>query len=522
MIHRIFILGALIALLSPPPAHATPKQYPYKAVATVGMITDIVRNVAGDKAQVEGLIGEGVDPHLYKPTRRDLIALRQADIIFYNGLMLEGKMADVLTKIAREKPVYAVTEGIQELPVIDVEALQDQLEVQNAIYQAMMERLQKEMTPVALREPNARIVDMASPSIVKGENNVYLSTATVQVLLQEPNTLDGATTLPVMQGIPESPALTSVVIDRLSPEDQAILVKPYSGMSIDAVLTKNLQIKQIQETWLLTFFYAHPDDPQLAAKIANYYANEYVNYVTQTNIKSAMYAVEDLRKRTEHQRKKVTEVRAKLKQAESDDYVLTDEEDHYDPHVWMDVRGWIQATKVVEKALAEFDPKNADYYQENAQTYIAQLEQLDAYAREVLASIPEGQRYLVTAHDAFNYLGRAYGIEVRGIQGLSTESEAGVRDIEQLVDFLVQNQIPAVFVETSVSDKNVRALIEGAAARGHTLVIGGSLYSDAMGAPGSYEGTYIGMIDHNTTTIARALGGQAPEKGLNGKLTGAH
>jgi len=146
------------------------------------------------------------------------------------------------------------------------------------------------------------------------------------------------------------------------------------------------------------------------------------------------------------------------------------------------------------------------------------LGELNEYAAEVIASIPPGQRYLVTAHDAFGYLGRAYGLEVRGIQGLSTESEAGVRDIENLIDFLVAQGIPAVFVETSVSDKNVRALLEGAQARGHDLVIGGELFSDAMGPSGTYEGTYIGMIDHNATTIARALGGDAPERGLNGKL----
>ncbi|MCG8603251.1 MAG: zinc ABC transporter substrate-binding protein, partial [Verrucomicrobiales bacterium] len=158
-------------------------------------------------------------------------------------------------------------------------------------------------------------------------------------------------------------------------------------------------------------------------------------------------------------------------------------------------------------------------YAGNADKYRSELEKLDAYAKETLASIPESQRVLVTAHDAFSYLGRAYGIEVRGIQGISTESEAGVRDIEELVSFLSENSIPAIFVESSVSDKNVKAIAEGAKAKGHTVVIGGELYSDAMGVAGTYEGTYIGMIDHNVTTIARALGGKAPEKGLNGTLS---
>ncbi|MDQ1081339.1 ABC-type Zn uptake system ZnuABC Zn-binding protein ZnuA [Pseudoroseomonas cervicalis] len=127
---------------------------------------------------------------------------------------------------------------------------------------------------------------------------------------------------------------------------------------------------------------------------------------------------------------------------------------------------------------------------------------------------------LVTAHDAFNYFSRRYGIEVMGIQGLSTESEAGLRRIEELVGILVERRIPAVFVESSVSDRNVRALVEGAAARGHRVVIGGELFSDAMGAPGSYEGTYPGMIDHNVTVITRALGGQAPSRGFSGRLAG--
>jgi len=283
------------------------------------MIADVVRNVAADKATVNGLIGEGVDPHLYKPTRGDVVALNGADVVFYNGLMLEGKMADVLVRAARGgRSVYAVTEAILD------------------------------------------------------------------------------------QG----------------------------------------------------------------------------------------------------------------------DYVLTDESEHYDPHVWMDVKGWIRATHVITQSLGEFDPINKEFYLLNGANYAKELERLDEYALKAVGSIPEEQRVVVTAHDAFNYMGRAYGLEVRGIQGLSTESEAGVKDIESLVSFLVEYSIPAVFVETSVADKNVRALVEGAEARGHDLVIGGTLFSDAMGTAGSYEGTYVGMIDHNITTIVRALGGEAPEGGMNGRLSG--
>lgn len=180
-----------------------------------------------------------------------------------------------------------------------------------------------------------------------------------------------------------------------------------------------------------------------------------------------------------------------------------------DPHLWMSVEAWMCAVEVIAETLSEWDPEFAATYQTNALAYLESLGRLHGYASSCLATIPEKQRVLVTAHDAFGYLGAAYGIEVRGIQGLSTESEAGLRDLEDLVDNIVERSIPAVFVETSVADKNVRALVEGAASRGCSVVIGGSLFSDAMGASGSYTGTYIGMIDHNVTTIVNALGGHA-------------
>lgn len=283
---------------------------PYKIVCTVGMITDIVGNLAGDYAEVEGIIGEGIDPHLYKPTRGDVIKLNQADVVFYNGLLLEGRMTDVLISVASKgKLVKAVTEAI------------------------------------------------------------------------------------------------------------------------------------LEET----------------------------DYLLEKDDGSA----------------------------------------YTDPHVWMDVSGWLRAIAVVAETLAAYDPENAESYRSKATVYADQLEALDAYAKVAISTIPKSQRVLVTAHDAFQYLGRAYSIEVRGIQGMSTESEAGVRDLEDLVDFIVERQIPAVFVESSVADKNVRALVEGSRARGHDVIIGGSLFSDAMGQAGTYEGTYIGMIDSNVTTITNALGGQA-------------
>jgi len=319
--HSFLIIIALVfTFAASRPAMAEYKgKYPYSAVATVGMVADIVKNVAGEKAKVTNIIGEGVDPHLFNPTRSDVAALLKADIVFYAGLLLEGQMSDVLVKVSRRRPVYAVTELLQE---------------------------------------------------------------------------------------------------------------------------------------------------------------SYLIHDAATN--------------------------------------------HSDPHVWMDVQGWMKAVEVVAEALSEFDPPHASVYRRNAESYLAKLKKLDAYARQVIGSIPAAQRVMVTAHDAFRYMGRAYGIEVLGIQGLSTESEAGLKDINRIVDELVRRKIPAVFVESSVSDKNVKALIEGSRARDHTVSIGGELFSDAMGRAGSYEGTYIGMIDHNATTIARALGGNAPEKGLNGKLSSNH
>lgn len=195
-----------------------------------------------------------------------------------------------------------------------------------------------------------------------------------------------------------------------------------------------------------------------------------------------------------------------------------DYDDRYDPHVWMDPALWAQVVPVVRDAMIAAAPDREAEFHANAAAYEAKLGALATYAREVLASVPGQSRVLVSAHDAFGYFGRAYGFEVVGIQGISTESEAGLQRIGDLVDMIVSRDIRAVFVETSVSDRNVRALIEGAAARGHGVAIGGELYSDAMGTEGTYEGTYIGMIDHNATTIARALGGTAPERGMQGLL----
>ena len=175
-----------------------------------------------------------------------------------------------------------------------------------------------------------------------------------------------------------------------------------------------------------------------------------------------------------------------------------------DPHLWMDPVLWANALAAAASGLGLPAPEG--------------FARLDAYARASIGSIPAQARVLVTAHDAFAYFGRRYGLEVVGIQGVNTESEAGLRAIEAAVEIVVARRLPAVFVESTVSDRNVRAIVEGAAARGHRVRIGGRLFSDAMGPGGTYEGTYIGMIDHNVTTIARALGGRAPARGMQGKL----
>jgi manganese/zinc/iron transport system substrate-binding protein len=288
-----------------------------RAVCTTGMVADLVRGVAGERAAVTVLMGEGVDPHLFKPTRDDALKLLGAEVVFHNGLLLEGRLGDALTKVARRGiSVFAVTEGLDEKTVIEPEG----------------------------------------------------------------------------------------------------------------------------------------------------------------------------------------------------------SEGHPDPHVWMDVAAWSRCADVVRDAFVQLDPTNRGEYEANAKALQGHLMELDAYVRTTMGTIPEAQRVLVTAHDAFNYFGRSYGIEVRGIQGISTESEAGVADVNRLVDYLVARKIPAIFVESSVSDKNVKAVIEGAKSRGHAVSIGGQLFSDAMGAAGTYEGTYPGMMDHNATTIAKALGGNPPAGGMNGKL----
>ena len=325
MIRRTLLLLTLALFLpacTPPAGDAEVStstegvEVPYEIVCTVGMVGDAAEAIAGDRASVRVLMGEGIDPHLYKATRDDVAAMQRAEVVFYVGLLLEGKMQDLLQQLGRSRPVVAVTAGLDEATLLHPEA--------------------------AGGEP--------------------------------------------------------------------------------------------------------------------------------------------------------------------------------DPHVWMDPEAWIGCVEAVRDTLSGFDPAGAEGYAERAAAYEAELRELAAYGREALATIPEDRRILITSHDAFSYFGRAFGLDVRGIQGLSTESEAGLQQMNALVDLLVERGVEAVFVETSVPQKSVEALVNGARDRGAEVAIGGTLYSDAMGEPGTYEGTYPGMLDHNVTTVARALGGEAPQKGLRGRL----
>jgi len=183
-----------------------------------------------------------------------------------------------------------------------------------------------------------------------------------------------------------------------------------------------------------------------------------------------------------------------------------------DPHVWMNPALWASCTKTVSDSLGKKDPEGAAIYAANATRYATQLQSLETTLRSLIATIPDDQRVLITAHDAFQYFAKATGLTVMSIQGLSSSSEAGVADINRLVDAIVTHRIPAVFVESTLSEKNIRAVMEGAASRGFEVKLGGMLFADSMGKAGTPEGTYIGMIEHNVTTITQALGGRIPTK----------
>jgi manganese/zinc/iron transport system substrate-binding protein len=178
-----------------------------------------------------------------------------------------------------------------------------------------------------------------------------------------------------------------------------------------------------------------------------------------------------------------------------------------DPHVWMDARLWSGTARVIAEAIAALRPDCAEAAAARAEDYRASLEALHAWAGESVATIPEGQRVLVTAHDAFGYYARAYGLEVVAIQGISTEAEPSIADIRSTAEAAIAAGVPSVFVETTISPRTIEALIEAAVSEGHALTVGGALYSDAMGEAGTAEGTYIGMLHANTVAVTTGLGG---------------
>jgi manganese/zinc/iron transport system substrate-binding protein len=277
-----------------------------KAVTTVGMVADSVKNVGGERVEVTALMGAGVDPHLYKASEGDVRALEEADIVFYSGLHLEAGLSGVLERMGDRGNVIAVTDGVERSNLI------------------------------------------------------------------APSEFEGA----------------------------------------------------------------------------------------------------------------------------------------YDPHVWFDVSIWMETVPLVRDALSKLDPQRADLYRANAEKYLVELKDLHAYVQARAAELPQEKRILITAHDAFNYFGRAYGFEVRGLQGISTESESSTSDVQALSEFIVEKQVPAIFIESSVPQRNVEALQAAVQAKGFDVQIGGELFSDAMGDPGTVEGTYIGMVKHNIDTIVTALKGE--------------
>jgi len=186
--------------------------------------------------------------------------------------------------------------------------------------------------------------------------------------------------------------------------------------------------------------------------------------------------------------------------------LLEDEEGAVDPHIWFDLDLWQDALDAAVEELKAYSPEDADYFEENKQAYFAEIDEVKQETQK-LQDIPEDQRILVTAHDAFGYFGNMHDMEVIGLQGLSTEDEIGVSDVNDTIDTIIEHEVPAIFVESSVNQDSIQAVIEGAASEGVDVELGGELFSDAMGEPGTEEGTYTGMYRHNIDTIYEALSG---------------
>lgn len=271
-------------------------------VTTTTMITDLVKNIGGDLVNVNGLMGSGVDPHLYKASEGDVTKLVNADVIFYNGLHLEGKLVEVFEKMNTQSPI-ALADGLDKSGLIG----------------------------------------------------------------------------------------------------------------------------------------------------SDYFAS------------------------------------------------------NYDPHVWFNISYFKQFAKKVTQVLVEKDPENAARFSENEKNYLQQLEALQAKVSSTIETLPKEKRILVTAHDAFNYFGKNYDFNVVGLQGLSTATEAGVQDVQKLATFIIENKVKAIFVESSVPKRTIEALQAAVKSKNHDVIIGGTLYSDALGNAGTVEGTYIGMFEYNVNTIVNAL-----------------
>lgn len=284
------------------------REGPLRVVTTTGIIADTAKRVAGQRAEVTALMGPGVDPHLYKASEGDVRRLSEADLILYNGLHLEGKMGDILTRLARSRPVIQITEGIP------------------------------------------------------------------QDLLREP--------------------------------------------------------------------------PEFLGQ--------------------------------------------------------------YDPHVWFDVSLWKRTLDPIARELSALDPAHAEEFKANAAAYGRELDALDAWVKQRIETLPPAQRVLVTAHDAFGYFGKRYGMEVIGIQGISTLSEAGLHDVDRVVQLVVDRKVKAAFIESSVPRRSVEAVQAAVRSRGHEVKIGGQLFSDSLGGANTPAGTYVGMVRANVDTIVNALKGETP------------
>ncbi|TDT43126.1 manganese/zinc/iron transport system substrate-binding protein [Halospina denitrificans] len=195
--------------------------------------------------------------------------------------------------------------------------------------------------------------------------------------------------------------------------------------------------------------------------------------------------------------------------ASFDESDLISHEDYaIDPHLWMDVGRWLQIVPSVTEQLVDIAPECEQAMRQRAEQYREELAALDGWIQESIASIPERQRILITAHDAFGYYGLAYDIDVKGIQGISTDSEAAIADIRDMVTTVVERNVPAVFIESTINPRTIESVIDGAGERGHSVRIGGELFSDAMGEEGTAGGTYIGMLRSNTVEIVEGLGGE--------------